>query len=371
MAEVRLEGITKSYGDFVALRDINLEIGDGKFVTLLGASGSGKTTCLRIVAGFLYPDNGRIIIGNEDVTDVPPYRRNTGMVFQQYALFPHLTVTENVAYGLKVRKLPSSEIVKRTHEALRLVHLDQFRDRYPKQLSGGQMQRVALARAVVIRPRILLLDEPLAALDLKLRQRLQLEIRAVQQELGITALFVTHDQSEALSISDHVVVMRGGEILQMDQPTRLYKSPRSLYVANFVGHTNLLKVRVIDRGPQGDVYVVAAKSIDGTRFVVVQDRRSEFAIGTDCYLGFRPEAARFGSELPNRISTTIRDATFSGDSWTVKCASSAGENYAVQVPSNAQIADKGSTIEICWAPDSCFLLADEDEVHEAAPGDEE
>ena len=371
MAKVRLEGITKSYGDFVALRDINLEIGDGKFVTLLGASGSGKTTCLRIVAGFLYPDIGRIVIGDEDVTNVPPYRRNTGMVFQQYALFPHLTVAENVAYGLKVRKLPSGEIKERTNDALRLVHLDQFRDRYPRQLSGGQMQRVALARAVVIRPRILLLDEPLAALDLKLRQQLQLEIRAVQQELGITALFVTHDQSEALSISDYVVVMRGGEVLQMDQPTRLYKYPRSLYVANFVGHTNLMKVRVIDRSPRGGEYVVAPNSIDGLRFVVMEDRRREFAAGTQCYLGFRPEAAQFGSELPNRITATIEDATFSGDSWTVKCQSSSGEKYAVQVPSNAQVADTGSTIDICWAPDSCFLLEDEDEVLEIASANEE
>ena len=371
MAKVRLEGITKSYGDFVALRDIDLEIGDGKFVTLLGASGSGKTTCLRIVAGFLYPDTGRIIIGDEDVTDVPPYRRNTGMVFQQYALFPHLTVAENVAYGLKVRKLSSSEIKQRTSDALRLVHLDQFKDRYPRQLSGGQMQRVALARAVVIRPRILLLDEPLAALDLKLRQQLQLEIRAVQQELGITALFVTHDQSEALSISDYVVVMRGGEILQMDQPTRLYKYPQSLYVANFVGHTNLLKARVIDRGPRGEEYVVAPNSVGGSRFVVLEDRRREFATGTECYLGFRPEAAQFGSELPNRISVTIEDATFSGDSWTVKCQDSSGEKYAVQVPSNVQVPDIGSIIDICWAPDSCFLLKDEDEALEIASADKD
>ena len=370
MAKVRLEGITKSYGDFVALRDINLEIGDGKFVTLLGASGSGKTTCLRIVAGFLHPDSGKIVIGNEDVTHVPPYRRNTGMVFQQYALFPHLTVTENVAYGLKVRKLPSTEIRERTDAALRLVHLDQFKDRYPRQLSGGQMQRVALARAVVIRPRILLLDEPLAALDLKLRQQLQLEIRAVQQELGITALFVTHDQSEALSISDYVVVMRSGEILQMDQPTRLYKYPQSLYVANFVGHTNLLKVRVIDRGRRGEEYVVAPNSIDGLHFVVAAGRRREFAIGTECYLGFRPEAARFGSELPNRIPATIVDTKFSGDSWNVKCQSSSGEKYAVQVPSNAHVASIGSTLDICWSPDSCFLLEDEVEDHKIASADE-
>lgn len=241
MVAVRLEGISKAYGATHAARDVDLEVKEGELVTLLGASGSGKTTCLRIVAGFIEPSAGRVLIGGEDVTRVPPHRRNTGMVFQHYALFPHLTVAENVAFGLEVRRLSRAEVGVRTREALRLVRLEGLAERRPGQLSGGQKQRVALARAVVISPRVLLLDEPLGALDQKLREELQGEIKRVQETLGITTIFVTHDQSEALSLSDRIVVMRDGVIEQAGTPTEIYARPRNAFVADFVGSSNLVR----------------------------------------------------------------------------------------------------------------------------------
>ncbi len=246
----------KRYGGTVAVRGVDLTVAPGEFVTLLGPSGCGKTTCLRMVAGFVAPDSGRILMAGRDVTAAPPYRRNTGMVFQSYALFPHKTVAANVAFGMKVRRVGRAEMVERTREALRLVHLEQLADRYPSELSGGQKQRVALARAVVIRPQVLLLDEPLGALDLKLREELQVEIKRVQSTLDITTLFVTHDQGEALGMSDRVAVMRDGEIVQIDAPHALYERPNSRYVANFVGRTNLIEVVVAGRDARGD-YTVA------------------------------------------------------------------------------------------------------------------
>jgi ABC-type Fe3+/spermidine/putrescine transport system ATPase subunit len=229
MSDVLLEQVRKSYGAVVAVRSLDLRVAPGEFVTLLGPSGCGKTTCLRMVAGFVGPDAGRILLGGQDVTHVPPYRRNTGMVFQSYALFPHRTVAANIAFGMQMRGVTRGDADRRTREALRLVQLDQLADRYPAELSGGQKQRVALARAVVIRPEVLLLDEPLGALDLKLREELQVEIKRVQSELGITTLFVTHDQGEALGMSDRVAVMRDGKIVQIDTPSALYERPNSTY----------------------------------------------------------------------------------------------------------------------------------------------
>ena len=244
MAGVVLDEVHKVYGDTVAVRSVDLQVAPGEFVTLLGPSGCGKTTCLRMVAGFVEPTAGRIMMAGRDVTHVPPHRRDTGMVFQSYALFPHKTVAANVAFGMRVRGVSRSETDERTREALRLVRLEQLAHRYPSELSGGQKQRVALARAVVIRPQVLLLDEPLGALDLKLREELQVEIKRVQSTLGITTMFVTHDQGEALGMSDRVAVMRDGEIVQIDTPNELYERPNSKYVANFVGRTNLIEVLV-------------------------------------------------------------------------------------------------------------------------------
>src|SRR5499433_609811 len=215
MASVSLQSVSKSYGAHRAVSHVSLEIAQGEFLVLLGPSGCGKTTTLRMIAGFVEPSAGRILFGNRDVTDLPPYHRNTGLVFQGYALFPHLTVSENVAFGLRMRKLDRPEIERRTEEALRLVRLEALAERMPRQLSGGQQQRVALARALVIEPSVLLLDEPLSNLDAKLREELREEIREIQRRLAITAVFVTHDQEEALTLSDRVAVMNAGRLEQV------------------------------------------------------------------------------------------------------------------------------------------------------------
>jgi iron(III) transport system ATP-binding protein len=237
---VRLENVTKRFGSFPAVDNVTLEIPAGKLVTLLGPSGCGKTTTLRMIAGLEHPTGGRIWIGDENVTALPASNRSVTMVFQSYALFPHLTVFENVAYGLRIAKLPEAEIARQVAGVLELVGLPQVGARYPAQLSGGQQQRVALARALVMKPKVLLFDEPLSNLDAKLRKRVRAEIRELQQRLGITSIYVTHDQAEALALSDVIVVMNLGKVEQIGTPADLYRTPASRFVADFVGEANLL-----------------------------------------------------------------------------------------------------------------------------------
>src|SRR5881275_1856992 len=239
-AAVRLEGVRKSYGDVVAVDGVDLEIQAGEFFTLLGPSGSGKTTTLRLIAGFERPDEGRIELGGADVSDRPPYARDVNTVFQDYALFPHMTVAANVAYGLRVKGVAKSERNARVEDILRRMRLPGLGGRKPSQLSGGQRQRVALARALVNRPQVLLLDEPLGALDLKLREEMQLELKAIQQEVGITFIYVTHDQEEALTMSDRLAVFSQGRIEQVGSPADVYERPATAFVAGFVGTSNLL-----------------------------------------------------------------------------------------------------------------------------------
>jgi putative spermidine/putrescine transport system ATP-binding protein len=237
---VRLVGVTKRFGDVEAVAGVDLEIADGEFFSMLGPSGSGKTTCLRLIAGFEAPTEGRILLHGEDVTGRPPYERDVNTVFQDYALFPHMSVADNVAYGLMVQKVGKAERRRRAEEALRLVRLEGFGPRRPSQLSGGQRQRVALARALVRRPRVLLLDEPLGALDLKLRQQMQRELKSIQAEVGITFIFVTHDQDEALTMSDRIAVFNEGRVVQVGPPAELYERPASAFVAGFVGTSNII-----------------------------------------------------------------------------------------------------------------------------------
>jgi putative spermidine/putrescine transport system ATP-binding protein len=239
-AAVRLHGVVKRFGDVDAVAGVDLEVRPGEFFTLLGPSGSGKTTCLRLIAGFETPTTGRILLHGEDVTELPPYERDVNTVFQDYALFPHLSVAGNVAYGLMVKKVAKAERNRRVAEALRLVRLESFGERRPSQLSGGQRQRVALARALVNRPSVLLLDEPLGALDRKLREEMQRELKAIQHEVGITFVFVTHDQDEALTMSDRIAVFSQGRVEQVATPAELYERPRSTFVAGFVGTSNLI-----------------------------------------------------------------------------------------------------------------------------------
>ncbi|MBS0221689.1 MAG: ABC transporter ATP-binding protein [Proteobacteria bacterium] len=241
MARLDIDRLAKRYGDFYAVRDVSLQVADGEFLVLLGPSGCGKTTTLRIVAGFIEPTAGSVTIGDRDVTMLPPWKRNSGMVFQSYALFPHLTVAQNVAFGLEMRKLGKAEIGKRVAEALALVRLAGFDDRLPRQLSGGQQQRVALARALAIRPDVLLLDEPLSNLDAKLRQEVRVEIRELQQKLGLTTVMVTHDQEEALTMADRLVVMSEGSVRQIGSQRDLYERPADRFVADFVGRSTFFE----------------------------------------------------------------------------------------------------------------------------------
>ncbi len=246
MVRVKLINVTKRFGDVVAVNNVSFEVKEGELFTLLGPSGCGKTTTLRLIAGFYKPDLGEIYFDDELINDVPPYKRNTGMVFQNYALWPHMRVFDNVAYGLKLRNWPPRKIIKRVKEMLQLVGLAGKEKRYPSELSGGEQQRVALARALVIEPRVLLLDEPLSNLDAKLRVRMRSEIKKIQKKLGITTIYVTHDQEEALSISDRIAVMNKGRIHQIGDPVEIYENPKDLFVADFIGTTNFIPVRVIE-----------------------------------------------------------------------------------------------------------------------------
>jgi putative spermidine/putrescine transport system ATP-binding protein len=263
-ADIELRGLAKSYGDVRAVDGIDLAVARGEFFTMLGPSGSGKTTTLRLIAGFERPDDGRVVLAGRDVTDAPPYARDVNTVFQDYALFPHMSVDENVGYGLRIKRVARRERGERVADALRTVRLEGFGGRKPSQLSGGQRQRVALARAIVNRPQVLLLDEPLGALDLKLRQEMQIELKRIQREVGITFVYVTHDQDEALTMSDRVAVFNGGRIEQVGSPAEIYEHPRTEFVAGFVGVSNVFdrdgsrisvrpeKIRLLDEGEQAE-----------------------------------------------------------------------------------------------------------------------
>jgi putative spermidine/putrescine transport system ATP-binding protein len=248
MARLELDRLSKRYGEFVAVRDVTLDVVEGEFLVLLGPSGCGKTTTLRMIAGFIEPSGGAVRIGGQDITAQPPWKRNTGLVFQSYALFPHLTVNQNVGFGLEMRKVPQAEIGERTAEALRLVRLDHLGERLPRQLSGGQQQRVALARALVFRPDVLLLDEPLSNLDAKLRHEVRVEIRELQRQLGLTTVMVTHDQEEALTMADRLVVMSEGSVRQVGTQRDLYERPADRFVAGFVGRSTFIDGQVRDKG---------------------------------------------------------------------------------------------------------------------------
>jgi putative spermidine/putrescine transport system ATP-binding protein len=357
MSEVIFDNVEKSFGGQPVVRGVDMTVRQGEFLTLLGPSGCGKTTCLRMVAGFVAPSGGRIIMAGRDITRLPPYRRNTGMVFQSYALFPHRTVAENIAFGLEVRRTPRTERHTRVAEALRLVRLETLADRYPAQLSGGQRQRVALARAVVIKPDVLLLDEPLAALDLKLREELQIEIKRVQSSLAITTLFVTHDQSEALSMSDRVAVMRDGRIIQIDDPETLYERPNTRYVANFVGRTNFIEVVV---RAQHDLAHYRVESCEGAvqAFDVIGKPGLSIKVGDRCLLGVRPEHFHLGDSRENIVEAKVRTVTYLGSIRHVEAEGPAGEQFTVVARAGDPTPAQGENIKISWRPDACFLLTE-------------
>ena len=302
--DVRLDRARKNFGAVTAVNDVSLDIVRGTIFSLLGPSGCGKTTTLRLIAGFEQPDSGDVYIRGQRVTAVPPYRRDFSMVFQSYALFPHLSIAENVAFGLRMRRVPRADRAAAVRQALELVKLGALADRYPRQLSGGQQQRVALARAIVVKPAVLLLDEPLGALDKMLREEMQVELRGLQQRLGITAVFVTHDQEEALTLSDRVAVMRNGVIEQIGAPREIYDRPRTEFVASFLGASNFLDGKVI--GVEGGVAVVETA---GGRVRVASDALG----GSDSVrLAVRPERVRMNPAGGDGISARVRDIVYRG-----------------------------------------------------------
>lgn len=306
MAYLTLSHISKQYGDTYAVEDFNLDIEKGEFVSFLGPSGCGKTTTLRMVAGFEIPTSGNITLDGKDITDKAPNQRNVGMIFQAYALFPNMTVSQNIGFGLSIRKESDAAIKERVGEMINLINLQKHANKYPFQLSGGQQQRVALARALANRPEVLLLDEPLSALDAKIRVSLRSEIRAIQKRLGITAIFVTHDQEEALSISDRIVVMNEGHIEQVGTPFEIYNFPQTPFVANFVGSLNTAPAEVVDPS-KGEL------SMDGIKFLSAA-KMNGFKAGDKVRMAIRPERFSFASEVkkPNIVDARIENITFLG-----------------------------------------------------------
>ena len=306
MSGLRLVNIAKSFGDFKAIDDLNLEIGDGEFVTLLGPSGCGKTTTLRTIAGFYVPDAGEVYIKERLVNDIPPSRRNTGMCFQSYALFPHMSVFDNVRFGLRMRGVSFDEQKRRVDDALRMVELEQLGARKPAELSGGQQQRVALARAIVIEPDVLLFDEPLSNLDAKLRESVRVEIRNLQKRLGITAVYVTHDQAEALVISDRVVIMNHGKIEQTGDPHWVYNNPKTSFVAGFIGIANIRRGRVTSASAAGCTIT--------TDFGDLRVPSTSLLVGDEVSVSFRPEDIVISATPgPNTYRGRVQQSIFMGN----------------------------------------------------------
>ncbi|UOM32989.1 ABC transporter ATP-binding protein [Acuticoccus sp. I52.16.1] len=326
---VKIDGVAKSFSGTVALEPVWLKIRRGEFLTLLGPSGCGKTTLLNLIAGFLEADGGELFIGDDLVTQVPPHRREIGIVFQNYALFPHMSVAQNVAYGLRTRRVSRAETARRVREALALVKLQDFADRRPRQLSGGQQQRVALARALVIRPRVLLLDEPFSALDRNLRTAMQVELKEIQARLGLTTVFVTHDQSEALSMSDRIAVMSRGRIRQIGTPSEIYDQPQSHFVSTFVGDANLF---LADRLPGDGVTL----DVGGTRtdLATYQD---ELPAPGPVTLFVRPEQCRLApSGDPGTIPATVALSVYQGSyaELHLDCAAAESGRVMLRVPAS-------------------------------------
>ena len=347
---VKLEGLEKTYGDVVAVAGINLEIADGEFFSMLGPSGSGKTTTLRLIAGFELPTAGRVLLHGKDMTGIPPFDRDVNTVFQDYALFPHMTVGQNVAYGLEIRKVPHPQRDARVGEALAMVRLDGFESRRPNQLSGGQRQRVALARALVNQPRVLLLDEPLGALDLKLREQMQIELKDIQKEVGITFVYVTHDQDEALTMSDRLAVFNRGSIEQVGTPADVYEHPATTFVAGFVGTSNLLL-----------------------------DETARTVIGRDGTFTVRPEKIRMENPTTDpeadEQSTTgqVREVVYLGSDTRYIVALDAGGELVVtqqnlQTSSMEVLAARGRPVRLIWKRHHVLSLAAGQETEGAQEG---
>jgi spermidine/putrescine transport system ATP-binding protein len=348
VADVRLDRVTKEFDDVVAVDGISLEIPRGSFFALLGPSGCGKTTTLRMIGGFEEPDAGAIFLAGEPVTGLPPYKRDVNTVFQSYALFPHLTIYENVAFGLRRRRVAKSQLPGRVHEILRLVDLSGTEDRKPRQLSGGQQQRVALARALVNNPQVLLLDEPLGALDLKLRKQMQLELKRIQHDMGITFIHVTHDQEEAMTMADVIAVMNRGRIEQLGAPDELYERPRTSFVARFLGASNLLTGTVEDS---------ASVRLRSGAVLRVADELPP--TGTTVAVGIRPEKLHLDADGgPNRLSGTVKELSYVGvaTQYIVDTADGRLMVYVQNTRPGAHAVEPGAAVALSFGPETTFVV---------------
>jgi spermidine/putrescine transport system ATP-binding protein len=361
--DVKLVDVVKKFGEAVAVDHIDLEVRDGEFFSLLGPSGCGKTTTLRMIGGFEAPTSGLIELQGQDVTWLPPYKRNVNTVFQNYALFPHLTIYENVAFGLRRKGVKDSEVQSRVKDMLKLVELSGFDARRPTQISGGQAQRVALARALINKPAVLLLDEPLGALDLKLRKQMQVELKRIQQEVGITFIYVTHDQEEAMTMSDRIAVMNKGRYEQLGEPEALYERPTTRFVAGFLGVSNLLPGAV--EGNDGTHASVRLE--DGT---YVRAPRGIVGDRANVSIGVRPEKIRLHeaeTEPPaghNHMSGVVRDASYLGVSTQYLVEAQGGARIMVyeqnvERATKAELWAPGESVQMTWSPDHTFVVADE------------
>jgi putative spermidine/putrescine transport system ATP-binding protein len=348
MAFLELESLGKAFGEVVAVEDVNLTVEKGEFVSLLGPSGCGKTTTLQMIAGFERPTGGRIRIDGRDMADVAPARRGIGIVFQSYALFMHMTVAENVSFGLEMRKVPKPERQRRVEEALALVKLDQLAHRYPRALSGGQQQRVALARALVIEPQLLLLDEPLSNLDAMLREEMQIELRNIQQRAGVTTVLVTHDQTEAMALSDRIAVMERGHIVQVSTPFDAYEHPSSGFVSSFLGKTNHVAGRIEGRTggnvrvatPAGTFEAPAADGLDGP-----------------VVLSIRPEKIRFAPKDRAMLLGRVATGVFLGNQWLFQIESPLGTLLVIHQNTGRPEASAGDEVGLAWDPGQVRVLA--------------
>jgi spermidine/putrescine transport system ATP-binding protein len=362
--EVGLYGVTKRFGDTVAVDDVTIEVARGEFFSLLGPSGCGKTTSLRMIAGFEEPNEGRVVLTGQDIVGVPPYKRNVNTVFQSYALFPHLTVADNVAFGLKRNKIPKRDIKDRVKHYLDLVQLPGYDDRRPGQLSGGQQQRVALARALVNEPAVLLLDEPLGALDLKLRKQMQLELMRIQREVGVTFIYVTHDQEEALVMSDRIAVMSQGKVEQIGYPEDIYERPATRFVAGFIGTSNIVEGEVTGR--VGDFLQISSAPSD--RLLVPAPADRPISAGENLAFTVRPEKLRVTSEdepAADQLCTvagTVVDVVYQGVSTQLVVRTDEGSTLVAFRQNSERVSDAGvpgSRARLVWNPEFNVVLGNE------------
>lgn len=360
---IELHGVTKKFEDMVAVNHIELTVNEGEFLTFLGPSGCGKTTTLRMIAGFEEPTDGIIVIDGKESENLPPNRRNVNTVFQNYALFPHLSIRDNIAFGLKLKKMSKDEIKHKVDSMVELVKLQDHVDKKPSQLSGGQKQRVAIARSLVNEPKVLLLDEPLGALDLKLRKEMQIELKHLQRELGITFIYVTHDQEEALTISDRIAIMHNGNIEQLGTAEEIYERPRTRFAADFIGEINLFAGRVVEHT---DDY--SKVDIGGT--VVTVNGSAEIHPGKKAYVAVRPENMHFVDSLPdfqedkyNVIEAVYDESVYVGNVTRHVLHTKQGESIRItRFTRKKDACEKGQLVRICWSKSRSVIVYDEDEV---------